>query len=91
MPIGRKACRCFWPRSPAGFIAKDKPWVIAAWAVIGHFVGIFNDEKNRSDFGLLPLALVFIGAPAVGLFTGVAWLASLLRRTLRPPSAGNSE
>ena len=75
----------------AGFIARDKPWALAAWTVIGHFVGLLTIRKTGSDFGLLPLALVFIGAPAFGLFTGVAWLASLLRRMLLSPSAGNSE
>jgi hypothetical protein len=73
----------------AGFLSRDKPMALAAWTVAGHFLGILLIAKPGSDLGLLPLALVFIGAPAFGIFTGVAWLAGRLRR--RPPSAASSD
>jgi hypothetical protein len=71
----------------AGFVSKDKPVALAGWTVAGHFLGIFLIAKPGSDFGLLPLTLAFIGPPAFGLLTGIAWLAQRLRRG--PPSAQN--
>lgn len=71
----------------AGFASKDAPWKLALWTAAGHSAGVAMVSPGGADFGLLPLALILVGAPAFGVFTGAAFAGRWLRRKMRPGAA----
>jgi hypothetical protein len=63
----------------AGFATKEAPWKLALWPIAGHFLAMLIVSKPGTDLGLLPVALIVIGLPAFGVFTGLASLGRRLR------------
>lgn len=64
-------------------ISNERLWRLPLWTLAGHFAAMLVIRVPGSDFGLLPLALVFIGVPAYGAL----FLASLIGRKLSARSA----
>jgi hypothetical protein len=63
----------------AGFATKEAPWRLALWPIAGHFLAMLIVAKPGTDLGLIPVALIFIGLPAFGVFTGLAYFGRRLR------------
>jgi len=63
----------------AGALTQARPWMLAAATVGGHFLGILVIARPGSDLGLLPLTMLFIGAPMFLVFTGAAWVGGWVR------------
>jgi hypothetical protein len=43
------------------------------WTLAGHFIALIFVRPSGADFGLLPLALIFIGVPAYGALYAVSF------------------
>lgn len=56
------------------------------WTLAGHFAGVLLVSKSGSDFGMLPLALVFVGLPAYLALLLAAALGRAAARLLGGPS-----
>ena len=67
----------------AGWASKDVPWKLALSVLAGHFLGVVLVKQPTTDFGLLPLSLVLIGLPGLGVLTLAAWLGQQLRQLLK--------
>jgi hypothetical protein len=67
----------------AGYVGRDVPWKLALSALAGHFLGMVLLKPPATDFGLLPLSMLLIGAPGLGILTLAAWLGGQLRELLR--------
>lgn len=67
----------------AGYVSRDVSWKLALSALAGHFLGVVLVKQPTTDFGLLPLSLVLIGLPGLGVLTLAAWLGQQLRQLLK--------
>ena len=56
----------------AGAFARGEVWKQPLWTIGGLFAGILLVRKSGTDFGLLPLALIFVGAPSYAVLLGAA-------------------
>jgi len=63
----------------AGALTQARPWLLAIAAVAGHFLGLLVIARPGTDLGLLPLTVLFIGAPMFLVFTGAAWVGGWVR------------
>jgi len=63
----------------AGALTRVQPWLLAVAAVAGHFLGMLVIARPGTDLGLLPLTVLFIGAPMFLVFTGAAWVGGWVR------------
>ena len=50
------------------------------WTLGGFFAGVLLVHPAGSDFGLLPLALIFVGGPAYAVLLALTWLGRALGR-----------
>ena len=48
----------------AGAFTRGELWKQPLWTIGGLFAGMLLVRKSGTDFGLLPLALIFVGAPS---------------------------
>jgi hypothetical protein len=67
----------------AGYAGRDVPLKLALSVLAGHFLGVVLVKQPTTDFGLLPLSLVLIGLPGLGVLTLAAWLGQQLRQLLK--------
>ena len=63
----------------AGALTRVQPWLLGVAAVAGHFLGMLVIARPGTDLGLLPLTVLFIGAPMFLVFTGAAWVGGWVR------------
>ena len=68
----------------AGYFSRDVPWKLALWAVAGHFLAVALVKQPTADFGLLPLSLLLLGLPGLGILTLAIWLAQQGRQLIQP-------
>ena len=52
------------------------------WTLGGFFAGLLAVHPKGNDFGLLPLAVIFVGVPSYLALLGIAWLGRKLRGLL---------
>lgn len=62
----------------AGALSDTPAWRLPLWAICGHVLAMVFVNKTGADFGLLPLAVVFVGLP---MFV-VLYLASITGRAI---------
>jgi hypothetical protein len=64
----------------AGALARGELWKQPLWTVGGLFAGLLLVRRSGTDFGLLPLALIFVGAPSYAALLGAAAIGRALGR-----------
>lgn len=65
----------------AGALARQTPpWLLALYAAAGHALATAIIAKSGADLGLLPLAVMFVGAPLFALFAACAWVGRWIGR-----------
>jgi hypothetical protein len=61
-------------QATAGAIGRESISRQPLWMLGGFFAGLLLVHPSGNDFGLLPLAVIFIGAPSYAALLAVAWI-----------------
>jgi hypothetical protein len=72
----------FVAQGMAAAASREKLLQLPLWTLAGHFLAILAVRRSAADFGLLPLALVFIGVPAYGALYAVSFTVRKLMSRL---------
>ena len=63
---------------------RGEVWKQPLWTVGGLFAGMLLVHKPGTDLGLLPLALIFVGAPSYAVLLGAAAIGRVLGKRTGP-------
>lgn len=66
----------------AGALSRGRLWHQPLWTLGGHFAGVLLVHESGAGFGMLPVALMFIGLPAYLALLLVAAAGRGLRKAL---------
>ena len=66
----------------AGAMSRGRLWHQPLWTLGGHFAGMLLVHKSGASFGMLPVALMFIGLPAYLALLLAAFIGHAARKAL---------
>ena len=61
-------------------VSKERITLAPLWVLLGHVVAMLFIARADSDFGLLPLAVLFVGVPLYLVLLVVAFIGQMIRR-----------
>ena len=60
--------------------SRERITIAPLWVLLGHTIAMLFVARAESDFGLLPLAVLFVGVPLYLILLAAAFIGQMLRR-----------
>ena len=60
--------------------SRERLTIAPLWVLLGHTIAMLFVARAESDFGLLPLSVLFVGVPLYLILLAAAFIGQMLRR-----------